>query len=164
MRGRMGFFSIFCALHLVQDLVALIDAWPGLLLASKTQCVVDVTDDASVFEMELRRKIERGGHGAKTPGSTKSSPSGAISAAHCAAHHGRKWRAARAYCALRALTLDLFRVTAARMSVFSAASSIVSPSRKSMARLVFPSRLALNRREGSFSAAPLAKVIFTTLL
>src|ERR1041385_8472520 len=33
-----------------------------------------------------------------------------------------------------------------------------------MARRVFPSRLELNRREGSFSAAPLAKVIFTTLL
>src|SRR5215813_4063009 len=33
-----------------------------------------------------------------------------------------------------------------------------------MARRVLPSRLELNRREGSFSAAPLAKVIFTTLL
>src|ERR1043165_1380927 len=33
-----------------------------------------------------------------------------------------------------------------------------------MARRVFPSRLELKRREGSFSAAPLAKVIFTTLL
>src|SRR5262249_25654023 len=50
------------------------------------------------------------------------------------------------------------------MSVFNAASSIVSPSRKSMARLVFPSRLELNKREGSFSAAPLAKVIFPTAL
>src|SRR3954447_16714439 len=34
----------------------------------------------------------------------------------------------------------------------------------SMARLTFPSRLELNRREGSFNAAPLAKVIFTTFL
>src|ERR1700722_20936239 len=34
----------------------------------------------------------------------------------------------------------------------------------SMARRVFPSRLELNRREGSSSAAPLAKVSFTTVL
>src|SRR5262245_42783312 len=33
-----------------------------------------------------------------------------------------------------------------------------------MARLVFPSRLALKRRAGSFRAAPVAKVIFTTFL
>src|SRR3954451_23797956 len=33
-----------------------------------------------------------------------------------------------------------------------------------MARRVFPSRLELKRPEGSFSDAPLAKVIFTTLL
>ena len=33
-----------------------------------------------------------------------------------------------------------------------------------MARRVFPSRLELNRPEGSFNAAPLAKVILTTLL
>ena len=70
----MGFFLALRALNLVQDLVTLIDARSGLLLASKTQCVADVTDDASVLEMELRREIERGGHGAKTPGSTKSSP------------------------------------------------------------------------------------------
>src|SRR4030095_9048740 len=34
----------------------------------------------------------------------------------------------------------------------------------SMARLTFPSRLELNRREGSFNAAPLANVILTTFL
>src|SRR5436190_10558674 len=34
----------------------------------------------------------------------------------------------------------------------------------SMARLTFPSRLELNRPEGSFNAAPLAKVILTTFL
>src|ERR1700721_2596648 len=34
----------------------------------------------------------------------------------------------------------------------------------SMARLVFPSRLELNRPDGSSSEAPLAKVSFTTLL
>src|SRR6188508_2084524 len=33
-----------------------------------------------------------------------------------------------------------------------------------MARLTFPSRLELKRRDGSFSAAPLAKVIFTIFL
>src|SRR5262249_55979867 len=60
--------------------------------------------------------------------------------------------------------LDLFSATAARTSVFNASALIVSPSRKSMARRVFPSRLELNSRAGSFSAAPLAKVIFTTLL
>src|ERR1700739_342777 len=60
--------------------------------------------------------------------------------------------------------LDWFRVTAARTRVFNASSSIVSFSWKSIARLVFPSRLELKRREGSFRAAPLAKVIFTTLL
>ena len=60
--------------------------------------------------------------------------------------------------------LDLFSVTAARMRALSASSSIVSPSRKSMARLVLPSRLELKRRDGSFKAAPLAKVIFTTFL
>ena len=60
--------------------------------------------------------------------------------------------------------VDLFRVTAARTSVLNASSSIFSPSWKSMARLVFPSRLALKRPEGSFRAAPLAKVVFTTFL
>ena len=48
--------------------------------------------------------------------------------------------------------------------LFNASLLIVSPSRKSMARLVFPSRLELKRPDGSFRAAPLAKVIFTTFL
>src|SRR5450631_1857950 len=60
--------------------------------------------------------------------------------------------------------LDLFRVTAARTRVLNAFSSTFSPSWKSMARLVFPSRLELKRPEGSFRAAPLAKVNFTTAL
>ena len=59
--------------------------------------------------------------------------------------------------------LDLFRATAARTSAFNAFSFISSPSRKSMARRVLPSRLELKRREGSGKAAPLANVIFTTL-
>src|SRR5436189_4337186 len=60
--------------------------------------------------------------------------------------------------------LDLFSFTAARMSAFSGFSFIFSPSRKSMARRVFPSRLELKSPEGSFRDAPLANVIFTTLL
>src|SRR3954467_9452652 len=59
---------------------------------------------------------------------------------------------------------DLFSFTAARIRAFNAFSSIFSPSRKSMARLVFPSRLELKSPDGSSSAAPLGKVIFTTLL
>src|SRR5882724_7801463 len=42
--------------------------------------------------------------------------------------------------------------------------STSSPSWRSIARLALPSRLALNRPEGSLSEAPLAKVSFTTLL
>jgi hypothetical protein len=59
---------------------------------------------------------------------------------------------------------DAFSVTAARTRAFNASSSIFSPSWKSMARLVLPSRLELKRPDGSSSAAPLAKVIFTTFL
>src|SRR3954451_2999618 len=58
----------------------------------------------------------------------------------------------------------MFSATAARMSPFNAFSSILSPSWKSMARLVLPSRLELKRPEGSGSEAPLAKVSFTTAL
>src|SRR5215471_19757032 len=54
--------------------------------------------------------------------------------------------------------------TAARMRSFKAASSTLSPSWMSMARLTFPSRLELNRPEGSFNAAPLGNVILTTFL
>src|SRR5258707_9991712 len=50
------------------------------------------------------------------------------------------------------------------MRSFKAASSTLSPSWMSMARLTFPSRLELNRREGSFNAAPLANVILTAFL
>jgi hypothetical protein len=60
--------------------------------------------------------------------------------------------------------LDVFNATAARMSVFRASSSSLSPSRKSIARRVLPSRLELKRPEGSSNEAPLAKVIFTTFL
>src|ERR1700730_10766612 len=50
------------------------------------------------------------------------------------------------------------------MSVLQASSSISSPSWISIARLTLPSRLALNRPEGSLSEAPLANVSLTTLL
>src|SRR4051812_35697691 len=60
--------------------------------------------------------------------------------------------------------LDKFRSTAARIKPFNAASSILSPSWKSIARLTFPSRLELNSLAGSFNEAPFAKVSFTTLL
>ena len=58
----------------------------------------------------------------------------------------------------------MFSATAARMSAFNAFSSILSPSWKSMARLVLPSRLELKRPAGSSNEAPLAKVIFTIFL
>src|SRR5262249_37254202 len=50
------------------------------------------------------------------------------------------------------------------MRAFNALSSILSPSRRSMPRLVLPSRLELKRREGSSNRAPFAKVILPTLL
>src|SRR5258706_10650617 len=59
---------------------------------------------------------------------------------------------------------ETFSATAARMSAFNAFSSILSPSWKSMARLVLPSRLELKSPVGSLSEAPLAKVIFTPFL
>jgi hypothetical protein len=59
---------------------------------------------------------------------------------------------------------DVFKATAARMRAFRASSSGSSPSRKSIARRVLPSRLELKRPEGSAREAPLAKVIFTAFL
>src|SRR5439155_14377409 len=53
---------------------------------------------------------------------------------------------------------DMFSATAAQISTLNAASSTSSPLCRSMARRVPPSRLALNRPEGSSSAAPLANV------
>src|SRR3954452_15801971 len=50
------------------------------------------------------------------------------------------------------------------MSALKADSSTVSPSWMSIARRVFPSRLELKRRPGSFRDAPLANVSFTTLV
>src|SRR5271154_118830 len=59
---------------------------------------------------------------------------------------------------------EAFRATAARIRVLRAFSLTLSPSRKSMARRTLPSRLELKRPEGSSNEAPLANVIFTTLL
>ena len=66
--------------------------------------------------------------------------------------------------AAQRLALEVFKATAARMSACNAFSSILSPSRISMARRVLPSRLELKRLDGSSNAAPLAKVSFTTAL
>jgi L-galactose dehydrogenase/L-glyceraldehyde 3-phosphate reductase len=66
--------------------------------------------------------------------------------------------------ALFGFFLAVFSATAARISAFNAFSLIFSPSRISMARRTLPSRLELKRLEGSSSAAPLAKVNFTTAL
>src|SRR5438445_3074159 len=59
---------------------------------------------------------------------------------------------------------ELLRATAWRTSALNADSSTSSPSRTSIARRTFPSRLELKRRAGSFRDAPLAKVSFTTFL
>src|SRR5207244_12760280 len=67
---------------------------------------------------------------------------------------------AQAECCL----LFRFSATASRMRFFSAPSSSLSFSLMSMARLTFPSRLELNRPEGSSNAAPLKNVSLTTFL
>src|SRR5215210_8051704 len=59
---------------------------------------------------------------------------------------------------------DRFRAAAARMIVLNAFSSILSPSWRSMARRVLPSRLELNRPDGSSSDAPLGNVNLTAFL
>jgi len=59
---------------------------------------------------------------------------------------------------------DWLNTAAARINAFSAFSSTLSPWRKSIARRTLPSRLELNRPDGSGSEAPLAKVSLTTCL
>src|SRR5690606_12022251 len=63
-----------------------------------------------------------------------------------------------------AFCLEVFSATAARTSAIKASSSTFSPLRISMARRVEPSRLDLNRPDGSSNDAPLAKVSLTTSL
>src|SRR3989454_2568594 len=79
------------------------------------------------------------------------------------------WLARRGFGLCFGLGFGLFlplrlSATAARMRSFKAASSILSPSWMSMARLTFPSRLELNRPAGFFNAAPFANVILTAFL
>src|SRR5690242_7601561 len=59
---------------------------------------------------------------------------------------------------------DSFRLTAARIRVTKAFSSISSSSLMSMARRTLPSRLELKSPAGSSNEAPLKNVSFTTLL
>jgi hypothetical protein len=69
----MGLFFALRALHPVQDFIALVDSWSSLLLASEVRRVVEVTDDAPIFEMQLRREIELSRHAAETPGCARGS-------------------------------------------------------------------------------------------
>ncbi len=57
----------------------------------------------------------------------------------------------------RADCAETFSATAARMSAFNAFSSILSPSWKSMARRVLPSRLELKRPDGSVQRGALGE-------
>src|SRR4051812_32987790 len=62
----MGLFLALRAFDPVQDFVSLIDSWPNLLFTSKASRVVEVADDASIFEMQLRREIKLGRHTSET--------------------------------------------------------------------------------------------------
>src|SRR5258706_1639898 len=64
----------------------------------------------------------------------------------------------------RSRSFDVFTLTASRMSAFNAASFTVSPSWKSMARTVLPSRRVLKSFFGSFTLAPLGNVSLTAFL
>ena len=74
--------------------------------------------------------------------------------------HSRAYFFLPARCARAAL----LAAAAARMSCLKAASSIFSPSRRSIARRVLPSRLELKSFFGSGIEAPRAKVSFTACL
>jgi hypothetical protein len=69
----MGFLLGLCAFDLMEDLVALVDAGPRLLLARKARCVIQITDDPSIPEVNLRREIELDRHAFATAGQAKSS-------------------------------------------------------------------------------------------
>src|SRR4051812_2527917 len=74
------------------------------------------------------------------------------------------WVAYRDFAFFRLALGDVFSAIASRTSALNAASSTSSRSWMSIARRTLPSRLELNKRFGSLSDAPLAKVSFTTLL
>ena len=62
----MSVFFALSAFHFVQDFVSLVDPRSNLLFTSKTRSVVEIADDASILEMQLRREIELNRHTAKT--------------------------------------------------------------------------------------------------
>ena len=62
----MSLFFALSAFHFVQDFVSLVDPRSNLLFTSKTRSVVEIADDASILEMQLRREIELNCHTAKT--------------------------------------------------------------------------------------------------
>src|SRR5262249_21220697 len=74
MRCRVGLFSALRVLHPVQDFIALVDPRSSLLLARKAHRVVEVADDPTILEMQLRREIKRSRHAAETSGRARGSP------------------------------------------------------------------------------------------
>src|SRR3954468_14290498 len=92
---------------------------------------------------------------------------GALPPGRCAGRQLRRdysSRLLRARAGFGLLLPSRLSATAARRRSFKAVSLTFSPSWMSMARRTFPSRLELNRPEGSGNAAPLANVILTTFL
>ena len=62
----MSVFFALSAFHFVQDFVSLVDPRSNLLFTSKTRSVVEIADDASILEMQLRREVKLGRHTAET--------------------------------------------------------------------------------------------------
>jgi hypothetical protein len=63
MGGGVCLLARLGALHGMQDLVALIDAGSYLLLACETDGVVEMTNNASVSQVQLRGELKCQGHG-----------------------------------------------------------------------------------------------------
>ena len=105
------------------------------------------TNTKGAFAAKLKRTPARGRYYALA------APVTVVSAGNCG---GRSRRVAALW------TEDSFSATASRMSALNAASSISSPSCRSMARRTLPSRLELKSLAGSFKGAPLKKVSLTT--
>lgn len=68
MRCGVGLLPVLRVLDPVQDFIALVDSRSSFLLARKARRVVEVADDPSVLEMQLRREIKLYRHAAETPG------------------------------------------------------------------------------------------------
>jgi hypothetical protein len=62
----VGCFLAVRAFDRMEDLVALVDSRPRLLLARKTCGVIEIADDTSVPQTQLRREIEFHCHAAAT--------------------------------------------------------------------------------------------------